>query len=370
VTVLPEASEKELTAPAAKSIWRKYLLFLAKLVVGLGLVFYMVEGGYLDFSVFKGAWSNGWHWLILSLAAIIMVPFLGSFRWWLMMRAQNMAVPLRASMRLTFIGAFFNTFMPGAIGGDVVRMYGATVSIPERKAAAILTVIADRVAGFFGLAILAAVVLSINYKAIIRTTLVREAAIIWAGSIAVFAIIVALVMSERLRQRRKKLLEGSGKVREALRHADEALALYRGKWRFLLIAIVLSLFAHTCSIITFLGAARALGETEIPTKHYFFLVPLSLAVNSIPISPGGVGQGESFAEALFKTQMQNASIGAEAFFLYRIVMMLGWLIGLVFYLTGSVKFTEMLEAEKAAEKILAQLPPEAASAPTDSTSHG
>lgn len=347
--------------------FRRYAFFALKLLVGAALVGYMVGRGHLSGRSLANAWQHGRAWLAASLAAIVFVPIVGGVRWWLMMRAQGLHVSLRASMRLTYIGAFFNTFMPGATGGDVIRMYGAAAGFPERRTAAVLTVFADRAAGFFSLGLLAILVLLFNHDAILKLSLVKQAVVILFVSMALFFALICIVLSKRLRSRRQQFLSRPGRVRDTLRKVDEALGIYRGRRRVLVAAILLSLLAHLFSIVTLFGASRAIGEISIPFRRYLFLVPLALAVNSIPLSPGGVGQGEGFAEALFKSV--GSASGAEAFLVYRVVMMLGWLPGLVLYLMGSVKFQEMVAVEKAAEEELAHLTAVPEDDP-DSASHG
>ena len=62
--------------------------------------------------------------------------------------------------------------------------------------------------------------------------------------------------------------------------------------------------------------------------------------------------------------------GAETFLVYRVVMMAGWLPGLVVYLMGSVRFKEMLAVERAAEAELAHPPAEETEGAGSSASHG
>ena len=78
-------------------------------------------------------------------------------------------------------------------------------------------------------------------------------------------------------------------------------------------------------------------ELDIPFTRYLFLAPLCFAVNAIPLSPGGAGQGESFADVLF--QGMGSQNGAEIFLVYRIILMLAWSPGAFLYLTGSIRPT-------------------------------
>src|SRR5262249_33952584 len=43
------------------------------------------------------------------------------FRWWILVRAQDLPLTLFNAIRLGLIGFFFSSFLPSSIGGDVVK---------------------------------------------------------------------------------------------------------------------------------------------------------------------------------------------------------------------------------------------------------
>ena len=56
----------------------------------------------------------------------------------------HIEVPLRETSNLFFIGAFFNQFLPGTTGGDVVRVIFLMQDHPENKTEGLLSVAVDR----------------------------------------------------------------------------------------------------------------------------------------------------------------------------------------------------------------------------------
>ena len=56
----------------------------------------------------------------------------------------HIEVPLRKTSNLFFIGAFFNQFLPGTTGGDVVRVIFLMQDHPENKTEGLLSVAVDR----------------------------------------------------------------------------------------------------------------------------------------------------------------------------------------------------------------------------------
>jgi uncharacterized protein (TIRG00374 family) len=45
-------------------------------------------------------------------------------KWYILLQAQGIQVPFRAVLGYTYVGFFFNNFLPANVGGDVVRGYG------------------------------------------------------------------------------------------------------------------------------------------------------------------------------------------------------------------------------------------------------
>src|SRR5262249_13871104 len=72
------------------------------------------------------------------------------FRWYFLVRAQDLPFTLPDALRLGFIGFFFNTFMPGSVGGDVIK--AAFVAREQsRRTVAVATVIMDRAIALWAL---------------------------------------------------------------------------------------------------------------------------------------------------------------------------------------------------------------------------
>ena len=71
-------------------------------------------------------------------------------RWFLLVRAQNLPFTLTNAMRLGMVGNYFNTLLPGAVGGDVIKAVFLARE-QSRRAVAIATIILDRIIGLCGL---------------------------------------------------------------------------------------------------------------------------------------------------------------------------------------------------------------------------
>jgi len=92
---------------------------------------------------------SGWR-----IAAVLILVFVSRFatfgRWHSLLQVQEIHVPWKDSLRLTFAGLFASNVLPTTVGGDVVRLAGA-VRIGINPALAAASLIADRLVGMAGM---------------------------------------------------------------------------------------------------------------------------------------------------------------------------------------------------------------------------
>src|SRR5210317_799195 len=126
--------------PNTKTKKSKYIfLFLRIAVVTAGIIWVVVWISRGD------RWSNLtsiFHQMNLAVFAVVLSIFVLSqvivgFRWWLLLRTQSIFINLAASVKLNFLGWFYNNFMPGSVGGDLVRAWYVTKHTEKRFEAAL-----------------------------------------------------------------------------------------------------------------------------------------------------------------------------------------------------------------------------------------
>jgi hypothetical protein len=86
-------------------------------------------------------------WLMLSCFLFGVVYLLAALRWWFLMRVQGIHLSLKVVTALTFIGQFFNSFLLGAVGGDIIKAVYVHKYAPDQKTHATLSIIMDRILG-------------------------------------------------------------------------------------------------------------------------------------------------------------------------------------------------------------------------------
>jgi len=124
----------------------KSLTFWIRLLVAGGIVGFIVVNN--DWGLFWKELSRArWEWLLAAFVSFGVCLLAGSWRWQQLLRVQSIRLPLSQTWLITMIGFFFNQFLIGSTGGDLVKGFYAIRQAPERKAKAALSIVMDRVMG-------------------------------------------------------------------------------------------------------------------------------------------------------------------------------------------------------------------------------
>ena len=226
--------------------------------------------------------------VVLVLAGLAGLVVLTAWRWNLLLRGLGLEMSFLRSMRLTFIGGFFNMAVPGATGGDVVKAWYAAKET-RTGTRAVVSVFVDRFVGLFGLVVFAAGVLFF----LDGGEAYRVPRLVVLGILAVAVVSGVIVVSRGIR----RALGLSWLVRklpfQGVIHEIQASArLYRGHAGTLLAALGISLFNHAGNATACWLLARALGIDGISLGTAMALVPLANLLSAVPLLPGGWGVGE------------------------------------------------------------------------------
>jgi uncharacterized membrane protein YbhN (UPF0104 family) len=280
--------------------------------------------------------------LPLALAAGLAVAglLITFVRWWGLVRAQGLPFRLTDAVRLGMVGYFFNTFLPGAVGGDIVKAV-ALARGQSRRTVAVATVLFDRAVGLWGLVWLVALAGGAFWLAgeplLLGNT--RLLAIV-RSAVAIVAVtaggwLLLGLLPERRAHRLAGRLALTPKVGHALAELWRAVWLYRRRPRAVAVALGLTLVNHTANVLLFHCAARtfvpAAEAAQLPSlAEDVLVVPVGLAVQAGFPTPGGAGAGEAAFGWLYHDVLgRSAALGVLASLAQRV---LSWVLGLAGYI--------------------------------------
>jgi glycosyltransferase 2 family protein len=129
-----------------------WLITLLK--IGLSVFAFAIVAFSVDLSAaWERAANQSIPYVILSAAILSVQLLLGGLRWHAILARLGANPSLRDSVRLYYISAFFNAYLWGAVGGDMLRAW-LTYRRQLSAKIAVNSVVLDRIAAIAGLALL------------------------------------------------------------------------------------------------------------------------------------------------------------------------------------------------------------------------
>jgi uncharacterized membrane protein YbhN (UPF0104 family) len=305
----------------------------------LGVIWVCQEQRYVKLGQILGR-MNGLFITGIVLTFVLSQMILAS-RWWLLLRTQGVHISIWAAVRLHFLGLFYNNFMPGSLGGDLIRAWYVTRHTTHRRFEAALSVFVDRLVGFSSSVIMAAffyfVLLGGTKLGIGKDAGGEKTAggghqgwII--GGLVIFVLVVVLTFILPAGRRLvAKVWDGCLKLAKKL---ATAAAVYGRNPLTILAAFGLTFILQGIVITGFWLVGRHIGITA-SAKYYFVFFPMTWALGAIPVSIGGAGVVEIGLVSLFSVVAGvPAEQGLAIALCQRVVWMVAALPGAVIHLTG------------------------------------
>ncbi len=219
---------------------------------------------------------------------------LGAVRWWLLFRAFGAPHPptFARVCRFYLVGFFYNVYLPGGVGGDVVRALASKSAWGGERAATagLATVLVERILGLAGLLGLISMVSLVHPLPVLGSALLPGVLGLCGAALPV----VTLPFAAWLAPRVPGLL---GRLLERLPRIERALPL--------MAATALSLATQLLPAL----AGYVLVAGLAPQAELFdslLIVPLASAAAFLPITVSGAG----VREALFVKLYESVGIAA------------------------------------------------------------
>lgn len=276
----------------------------------------------------------------LALFFFICAIFVASERLKLIIRAQQIPVTFTESVSLTFIGYFFNNFLPTSIGGDLVKAYYLSHKT-DNKAGSFASILVDRIIGMVTMIFMAFIALFFVKEGVVDNTIKYIVYFITLGSL----IAIIFMTNERLAKKFSFLLFFVRPIEAKLKGLYAVIHNYKYQKSLLWKSFLISFFSQILFFISLGIVALSIGA-RIPAKDLFIKVPIISMMSLLP-SINGLGIREGSTVALF-----TPLIGVDRAFAVSILWLLVLLCisvigGLIYALSPQfkVKFKELREGE-------------------------
>ena len=302
---------------------RKTLLRTVVSIFFIGLLFYLMRK---DIPNIAGTLSSANPvYLATGVALYAVSVLLLALRLRLIYGVQDTPISFRAAAEITFVGFFFNNFLPTAVGGDLVKAYcGGRITGERMKS--FTSVLTDRLMGLFMFILIPSVTVFFLMDKLDPRIPVAIFAVL-AGALA-----GAIFIFNRGIARRFGFLMGLFK---RLNISDKVVMIYDGLHHFKnhksTVALILGL--STCGQLLSIGSVycfiRALS-VGIDPFYVILLTPIVSLMSMLP-SINGLGVREGAFVYFFKSLIGLPQASALAI-LYLFLLLLMSLVGGVVYL--------------------------------------
>ncbi len=272
----------------------------------------------------------------VSLVVMGATIFLSVLRWRWVLRVHGLDLSLGRALEISIVAHFFNAFLLGATGGDLIKAWYAARETHHKKIEAVGTVFVDRLIGLFALLLFACVTMTFNLEFLNSDPTYRKLAVfVLAMSAGGF---VATFFAFR-----GGMSLGFSKVREWIRRLPkgdsieklrDSFFVYREHKRALISTLLISLLIHFVAVVHVQTVAWGMAS-HVTFWQLLTIVPIISCFIVLPIAPSGLGVRENlFVYMLISPLIADTESQALALSLLCFAGSLFWsLIGGVVYAT-------------------------------------
>ena len=297
---------------------KKILTTLLKFgLVGV-LIWWMIGSGRLNTSSLSIFYENT-NFLMVSLLFWVGVPVgLGSLRWHMLLRGAKVHVAYLRALQLQLVGLFFNTAMPGAVSGDLVKaVYVVRDQRGQKRTAAAIAIILDRVVGLMGLFTIAGIGSVFFLQSLsANPVLLPMAYLVFLCGLGMIVFLAIVFYPhkpgrdpfERILTKKPWLIHY---LFAAALKVYRALRSYRDHPRDLFAAWGVSVLIQGLGISYYWYTTVQLTGQIPPFFEFVIVLPFGMIATVLPIAPGGLGVGHLAFDKLFSVIGLNG--GANVF---------------------------------------------------------
>jgi uncharacterized protein (TIRG00374 family) len=251
------------------------------------------------------AWTKGpldlWHTmelfqpgaLLLSTALVGVALWIGVLRWRLVLQTQGLELSLGRTARISLVAQFFNSFLLGSTGGDLIKAYYAARETHHLKTEAVTTVFVDRLVGLWAMLFFAGVMMLPNLQLILHNGKLAAPALAILAMLAILTVVLSVAFwggvskrFPRARHQLRRLPKG-----EVLERALDSCRQFGQKKGFLAKAVALSLAVNVVWVLQISVLAAGLN-LSVPFQAFLVIVPVIFCISALPITLNGFGVRE------------------------------------------------------------------------------
>ena len=318
---------------------QKLILFL-KTIVSIGLLLLVFTRVDIN-QAWRQLQTLNVAFIVSALLYYTGLQWLSCLRWQVVLRSTNYSVPMTSLLSSYFAGMFLNFFLPGALGGDVYRVYRVAKATKDSEAA-VVSVFLERFTGLAALSALAVLGLPPAFQVVGRWDIV----LLFFSCVAALVGGVLLIVSPRLLIWAEPWLQKMRLNSVAARLAKIQLLLRQfAQHRKALVGSMGLSFLLQLGIVYYHYLVAQQLNIPISYLELLVFIPIIVVVTLLPISLGGLG----LKEGLWVYLLGRIGLSSEQALLLSLTMtLLSWLLSLpggIILLLDSAGFAQIRQGK-------------------------
>ena len=249
---------------------------------------------------------------LFAVFLYVFAQFISTLRWKLLLPPGLRTGKL---FSLYMIGAFFNTILPGIIGGDAVKAF-YLYQTTGRGTLAFASIFMDRYLGLVALLAIGALAYPFGFRHLQGSGFELLLPLIIGLAIVASMLVFGLRLGKKFRW---------------ISDFYEYFHMYRNQKKVIIKAFGFSMLVQCAGMLAVYIIGFGLGE-HIPFVTYLIFIPLIVLFSTIPISISGLGIREGSFVLFFGFIGVEPQVATAISFLWFLTMMVGGLYGLIEYM--------------------------------------
>jgi glycosyltransferase 2 family protein len=308
-----------------------------KILIAAALIYWLISSGKLDFKLLMQLRDHPWAVLLAIILCVINFVLI-SYRWETILRARSqVTLPIIGLVRITWIGQFFSSVLPGSVSGDLVKiLYVQKFDSSFSKKFIFASILIDRVMGLGGLILLVGISSLFFGSHILNNAPAMKPLLnmnyILVG-IVIFSMLIFFFFHHWIRFVLSKMqnVALAGIFQKIIILWDD-LVMIKSK---ILKAIALSLIVQFLGVLVFWSLISPFVGAKMDFVQALAFIPVGLMTLALPIAPSGLGVGHAIFQKLF--EFSGIDNGASLFNLYFVITLLVNIMGVIPYLMTNEK---------------------------------
>jgi len=304
----------------------KRISFFIRLIITFGIIFALFK--FIPYKKIVEVYKESHKlYLFFSFFIFFCCHLIAVGRWKFLLSSLGIKASLREVFYSSSGGLFFNLFFPSFIAGDVFKGFSISYLHSDVKKV-VSSILMGRFSGVITLASVALISFVLGRDVLIEEQVVIPLFILCA--IAVFSSLV--IFNKSFFSRLIRIFKESSLLRKKLGAFHDQLYFFKNNPNIFVKSLFFSFPIWILTSISFFIASKAFN-VQINIVYFLILVPIILAIASVPVAIAGIGTREASAVYFFSLIGIDKSIALSISLINLIFIIFMGIIGGIIYIS-------------------------------------